>query len=380
MTISGAQRWNRIYPTRCGQCCYASNISGGGFDLAEKQREIAELEAQSSEPEFWSDPQRAQRVMRRLNGIRSQLETWDNMHGQTTDLLELVELAEGDEGLIGEIREQADALGAQLAQLELTLLLNEPYDENDAILAVHAGTGGVDAQDWAEMLTRMYLRWADRRGFQATVLDWTEGEEAGIKSATIEVKGGYAYGYAKGEAGTHRLVRLSPFDAAHRRHTAFALVEVLPEVDEDDEVEIRDDDLKIDTYRSSGAGGQHVNKTSSAVRITHLPTGIVVTCQDERSQLQNRESAMKILRAKLTELKLREREAERNRLKGEHISEGWGNRIRSYVLQPYTMVTDHRSDYSTSNVQAVLDGEIDPLIDAYLHTLLEQAEQVASAE
>ncbi|MEX2314492.1 MAG: peptide chain release factor 2, partial [Thermomicrobiales bacterium] len=268
-------------------------------------------------------------------------------------------------------------------QREIQLLLSGEYDDHDAILAVHAGTGGVDAQDWAEMLARMYMRWAEKRGFGMTILDWTEGEEAGIKSATIELRGPYAYGYCKGEAGTHRLVRLSPFDAAHRRHTAFALVEVLPVVEDDAEVEIRDDEIRIDAYRASGAGGQHVNKTSSAIRITHFPTGIVVTCQDERSQLQNRESAMKILRAKLVELKLREQADERSRIKGDHVSEGWGSRIRSYVLQPYTMVTDHRSDYSTGNIQAVLDGELDPLVDAYLHQQLEEqgaAETITSGE
>lgn len=318
--------------------------------------------------------------MRRLTRLRSQVQTWEEMAQQAADLLELHELAGDDEQLLAEIRRQTDTLGKQLADLELRLLLNGPYDQNDAILAVHAGTGGVDAQDWAEMLVRMYLRWADRRGFTANVLDWTEGEEAGIKSATIEIKGEYAYGYTRGEAGTHRLVRLSPFDAAHRRHTAFALVEVLPEVEDDDEIEIRDEDIRVDAYRASGAGGQHVNKTSSAIRITHLPTGIVVTCQDERSQMQNRESAMKILRAKLTERKLREREQERALIKGEHVSEGWGARIRSYVLQPYTMVNDHRTEYSTGNVAAVLDGDLDPLIDAYLHQQLELAEQVANAE
>jgi peptide chain release factor 2 len=317
--------------------------------------------------------------MRRLTGLRAQVEDWQAMDQQAGDLLELQELAGDDEALLAEIREQTETLAAQLEQMELRLLLNGPYDENDAILAVHASTGGVDAQDWAEMLSRMYLRWADRRGFSATVLDWTVGEEAGIKSATIELRGPYAYGYAKGEAGTHRLVRLSPFDAAHRRHTAFALVEVLPEVEDDAAIEIRDEDIRLDTYRSSGAGGQHVNKTSSAIRITHFPTGIVVTCQDERSQLQNKESAFKILRARLAELQLREREAERNKLKGEHVSEGWGSRIRSYVLQPYTMVNDHRTEYSTANVSAVLDGELDPLIDSYLHMQLEASEQASSA-
>ncbi len=321
--------------------------------------------------------------MRQATNLRSQVEGWEQMDQQATDLLELYELAADDDEMLAEIRRQTDELARQLDEMEIRLLLSGPYDDNDAILAVHAGTGGVDAQDWAEMLVRMYLRWAERRGLQTAVLDWTEGEEAGIKSATIEIRGPYAYGYTKGEAGTHRLVRLSPFDAAHRRHTAFALVEVLPEVEDETEVEIRDEDIRVDTYRASGAGGQHVNKTSSAIRITHFPTGIVVTCQDERSQLQNRESAMKILRARLIELKLREQEEERTRLKGEHVSEGWGNRIRSYVLQPYTMVTDHRTDFSTGNVQAVLDGEIDPLIDAYLHQQLEQqsaSEPAASAD
>ncbi len=318
--------------------------------------------------------------MRQMASLKSPVEAWEQMVAQAEDLIELEELAGEDESLAEEVSSQADELANQLDRLELQLLLNQPYDDHDAILAIHAGTGGVDAQDWAEMLSRMYLRWAEKRGFGITILDWTPGEEAGIKSATIELRGPYAYGYLKAEAGTHRLVRLSPFDAAHRRHTAFALVETLPAVEEDDTVEIRDDDLRVDTFRASGAGGQHVNKTSSAVRITHLPTNIVVSCQDERSQLQNRESAMKILRAKLVELKIREREAEQARIKGEPVVEGWGNRIRSYVLQPYTMVNDHRTDFSTGNVSAVLDGDLDPLIDAYLHQKLEESQQVANAD
>jgi peptide chain release factor 2 len=349
------------------------------FDLAEKQRQIAELEAQTGDPEFWSDNDRARRLMRQMAGLKNPVENWERMDAQVADLLEIEALAEDDESLLDEVRIQADELAAELDRLELQLLLNNPYDDHDALLAIHAGTGGVDAQDWAEMLARMYTRWAERRGFSPTILDWTVGDEAGIKSATIELRGPYAYGYTKAEAGTHRLVRLSPFDAAHRRHTAFALVEVLPVVDENNEVEVRDDDLRIDTYRASGAGGQHVNKTSSAVRITHLPTGIVVACQDERSQLQNRESAMKILLARLVELKIREREAEQARIKGEPVVEGWGNRIRSYVLQPYTMVNDHRTDFSTANVSGVLDGDLDPLIDAYLHQKLEESQQVGSA-
>lgn len=345
----------------------ASTGLGCVFDLPAKQQELHELELTSADPDLWNDPQAAQRLMRRLTSVRAQVDRWYSLKRQASDLLELNELAREDESLAEEISAEAESFLQQLEQLELELLLTGPYDDHDAILAIHAGTGGVDAQDWAEMLLRMYLRWASKRGFQAQVLDTTEGEEAGIKSATIEIRGPNAYGYVKSEAGTHRLVRLSPFDAAHRRHTAFALVEVLPQVEDDTELQINDDDLRVDTYRSSGAGGQHVNKTDSAVRITHLPTGIVVTCQNERSQIQNREAAMKILRARLVELKLREREEEQSRIKGDHVAVGWGNRIRSYVLHPYTMVSDHRTEYSTGNIQAVLEGEIDPFVEAYLH-------------
>ncbi|MBA2452449.1 MAG: peptide chain release factor 2 [Chloroflexia bacterium] len=372
--------WNKAPPTSSPECASASTGSGCVFDLAEKRRQIQELEAQTSDPEFWGDTNRARRVMRQMASLKNPVDTWEQMDAQVADLIELEELAGEDASLSEEVSTQADELAGELDKLELQLLLNTPYDDHDAILAIHAGTGGVDAQDWAEMLSRMYLRWAEKRGFGVTILDWTTGDEAGIKSATIELRGPYAYGYIKAEAGTHRLVRLSPFDAAHRRHTAFALVEALPAVEEDDTVEIRDDDLRIDTFRASGAGGQHVNKTSSAVRITHLPTGIVTSCQDERSQLQNRESAMKILRARLVELKIREREAEQARIKGEPVVEGWGNRIRSYVLQPYTMVNDHRTDFSTGNVSGVLDGDLDPLIDAYLHQQLEESQQVANAD
>lgn len=319
-------------------------------------------------------------MLRRLSQLRELVNEWETLSQHARDLVELRSLASEDLELAAEVEREAADLAERVHQLELRLLLNGQYDAHDAILAVHAGTGGGDAQDWAEMLLRMYLRWAQRAGFDAEVVDLLEGEEAGIKSATVEVRGPYAYGYLKGEAGTHRLVRLSPFDAAHRRHTSFALVEVLPLVEDDDDVEIRDEDIRIDTFRASGHGGQHVNKTESAVRITHLPTGIVVTCQNERSQIQNRETAMKILKARLLELKIRQRQEEQARLKGKPVITGWGNRIRSYVLHPYTMVTDHRTEVSTPNIQAVLEGEIDPFIEAYLHQHAADNEEANTAD
>ena len=340
------------------------------FDLPTKRQDLRELEEQTSDPDLWNDPAHAQRVMRQFSDLRDQIAKWEQLRQQAADVQDLLEMTEADDDMQADLQTEGEALLREVDRMELQLVLSDPYDSHDALLSVHAGTGGVDAQDWAEMLVRMYLRWASNQGFDTRVLDRTEGDEAGIKSATIEIRGQYAFGYLKSEAGTHRLVRLSPFDAAHRRHTSFALVEVLPEVDDAPEVEIRDEDLRVDTYRASGAGGQHVNKTDSAVRITHLPTGIVVTCQNERSQLQNRETALKFLRAKLIERELRAREEEQARIKGEHIASGWGNRIRSYVLQPYTMVTDHRTEYSTSNAQAVLEGGLNELIDAYLHQKL----------
>jgi len=351
--------------------------SGCAFDLPGIEREIAELERQSAQPGFWDDAQVAQATMRRLGELRARVGRWQELGRQADDLAALAELADDDPALTEEIATETADLTARLDELELQSVLSGPYDTSDAIMVVHSGEGGVDAQDWAEMLTRMYLRWAERRGFAAELLDTTEGEEAGIKNATIELRGANAYGFAKAEAGSHRLVRLSPFDAAHRRHTSFALVEVLPEIENDDSITINEDDVRVDTYRSSGAGGQHVNKTSSAVRLTHVPTGIVVTCQNERSQFQNRETAFKILRARLLERKLREEAEERARLKGEHANAGFGNRIRSYVLHPYTQVTDHRTDVSIGDTQAVLNGEIDPFINAYLHQQLSPDETAA---
>jgi peptide chain release factor 2 len=278
--------------------------------------------------------------------------------------------AEPDGGLelAADLQRDLASLSADWNRMESRLLLSEPYDERPAIVSVHAGAGGTESQDWAEMLLRMYLRWAERNRYRTEILDQTEGEEAGLKSVTVAIDGRWAYGRLRSERGVHRLVRISPFDSQNRRHTSFALVEVMPEVPEDAAIEIDERDLKVDTYRASGAGGQHVNKTDSAVRITHLPTGIVVTCQNERSQIQNRERAMAVLRAKLVERAEEEREAEMARLRGEHVEAGWGNQIRSYVLQPYTMVKDLRTGVETANPSAVLDGDLDAFIEGYLRS------------
>ena len=314
--------------------------------------------------------------MRHLGELRSRIQTWESLSTQIEDLTGLVELADDDSSLMAEVERDATVVSTTLDELELKLAMTGEYDDHDAILVVHSGEGGVDAQDFADMLTRMYLRWAERHGFKVELLDQSEGEEAGIKNATIEISGPYAYGYAKAEAGPHRLVRLSPFDSAHRRHTAFALVEVIPEIETDAEIDLNLDDVRVDTYRSSGAGGQHVNKTSSAIRLTHIPTGIVVPCQNERSQIQNRETAFKILRSRLLEKKMEAEADERSRLKGDRIAAGFGSRIRSYVLHPYTMVTDHRTETSVTDTQAVLNGDIDPFINAYLQQQM-GAEQTA---
>ena len=305
--------------------------------------------------------------MRRLSETREQVDAWRNMETKAHDLLQLLHLAEaeGDVDLAEAVETDAETLAAELEEMELTLSLSGAYDRRDAILAIHAGAGGTDSQDWAEMLLRMYLRWADKRGFKANVIDLMQGEEAGIKSATVEVSGRNAFGYLRAERGVHRLVRISPFDASHARHTSFALVEVMPEVESAAEVNINPDDLRIDVFRASGHGGQNVQKNSTAVRITHIPSGLVVACQNERSQGRNKDLALKVLEARLLEKELEKKAEEHARLKGEHVSAGWGNQIRSYVLHPYKMVKDHRTNFETSNAEAVLDGDLDPFIRAY---------------
>jgi peptide chain release factor 2 len=284
------------------------------------------------------------------------------------DSLTLVELSseDGDDSMREELESEAERVAGELAKLEFRLRFSGPHDDNDAILSIHAGAGGTESQDWAEMLLRMYLRWAEQRGFESELLDTMPGDEAGIKSVTVSVVGRYVFGYLKSERGVHRLVRLSPFDAAHRRHTSFALVEVMPDIEEDIEIEIRPDDVKMEVFRAAGAGGQNVQKNATAVRLTHLPTGIVASCQNERSQVQNRQMAMKVLRARLFALEESKLEQERDKLKGEHVSAGWGNQIRSYVLHPYHMVKDLRTNHETGNATAVLNGDLDPFMEAYL--------------
>jgi peptide chain release factor 2 len=314
--------------------------------------------------------------MRRLSSIREQIETWQNFAKRVNDALELVEMSteEGDDGLLAELDAETEALESLLARLEFQLVLAGQHDKDAALLSIHAGAGGTESQDWAEMLLRMYLRWAETNAYKISLIDQTTGEEAGLKSVTVEISGDYAYGYLKAERGVHRLVRISPFDASSRRHTSFALVEVVPDLQSDIEIELNPDDIEVDVYKSGGAGGQHVQKNSTAIRLKHVPTGIVVTCQNERSQLQNRETALRILRGRLYDLELKKQEEEQARLKGEHVEAGWGNQIRSYVLHPYKMVKDHRTNHEVGNAEAVLDGRLDDFIEAYLrHNIGETA-------
>lgn len=308
--------------------------------------------------------------MRQIGGLKDTIKQWHDIAKKAADVQDIVlaALAENDESLKDEIQQETDKLVKHFDEIEVQLMLDGPYDARDAILAFHAGAGGTESQDWAQMLMRMYLRWAERRKLQADILDVSPGDEAGIKSATIEIKGSFAFGNLKSEHGVHRLVRLSPFDADHARHTSFALVEVMPEAEVKTDLQISPEDIRVDTFRSSGPGGQHMQKTSSAVRITHIPTGMVVSCQSERSQHQNKESALRVLYARLLEVEIEKREAEQAKIKGKRIDAGWGNQIRSYVLHPYKMVKDHRTEHETSNTGIVLDGEIDEFINAYLRS------------
>jgi len=334
------------------------------FDLSAKKIRLDTLRRESEVQEFWNTPDSAQKTMKRIAQLENQINEWDEIASEIEGLKSLLELDDGS--LTEEIETNVAKLETLLAEKEITILLSGQYDQGNALLAIHAGAGGTDSQDWAAMLERMYLRWAEIRGYKTEILDRTAGEEAGLKSVTISVQGDLAYGYLKCEKGVHRLVRLSPFDAAHRRHTSFALVEVLPEIEDSDEIIIRPEDIEIEVYKSSGAGGQNVQKNMTAVRIIHLESGLVVTCQNERSQSQNRESALKVLRARLFEIQQQQRSDEVSELKGEFKKVEWGSQIRSYVLHPYQMVKDHRSEYETGNTQAVLDGQIDGFIEAYL--------------
>ncbi len=334
-------------------------------------KKIGELEAQSAAPDFWEDAQNAQKVMRQLSRLREETARWQDVAQRIADALELAAL--DDESLADELAAEVDALAATVDRLAFQTMFSGPYDAEDALLAIHAGAGGTDSQDWAAMLQRMYLRWADQHGFKVEILSEMEGEEAGIKSATLSISGDYAYGYLQSERGVHRLVRLSPFDAAARRHTSFVLVEVWPDVQGDIDVSIDEKDLQIEYFRASGAGGQHVQKNETAVRIIHLPTGLVVSCQNERSQTQNRERALQVLKSRLLDLERQKQEAERAALKGEHVGAEWGNQIRSYVLHPYQMVKDHRTEYETGNTAAVLDGRLDEFMEAYLRARVGQA-------
>ncbi len=335
--------------------------------MAEKTKKIGQLELQTTEEGFWNDPKQAAQISKELETLKSEVEDFEKLEKKVADLIELLELFETPENQERtEVEKQMLEIQKEFETLEFKTLLSGQYDCNDVILAIRSGAGGVDAQDWAEMLLRMYLKWAEKNGFKAVIVEQTKGAEAGIKSATLEIDGAWAYGYLQSEAGVHRLVRLSPFNSDNLRQTSFAIVEVLPIIEDIAEVVINPQDLVIDTYRASGAGGQHVNTTDSAVRITHLPTGIVVTCQSERSQLQNRQQAMKVLKARIHKKFLEQQEIEKQKLRGEQKSAEWGSQIRSYVVHPYKMVKDHRTKFETSDAEKVLEGELEEFMQAYL--------------
>ena len=339
------------------------------FVISSKKKELQELENQTQSEDFWQkDTSLTTKILVKVKDLKKKIEKFENSKTEIENLIELTELAnmENDENVARDIIKSTEKLELEIEQIQLETLLSGKYDKNNAILTLHPGAGGTESQDWAEMLYRMYTRWATKKGYEVKELDYLEGDEAGIKSVTFEIIGENAYGYMKGEMGVHRLVRISPFDAGGRRHTSFASLEVLPEITEDIEIEINTDDLRIDTYRASGAGGQHINKTSSAVRITHIPTNIVVACQSERSQIQNRETAMKMLKSKLYDLKEKEQKETINDLKGVQKDIAWGSQIRSYIFCPYTLVKDHRTNFEIGNVQTVMDGNLDGFIESYL--------------
>ena len=338
------------------------------FDIANEKSRLKELEEQTKENDFWNDQEKSAVVLQKIKILKDKVSNYDVLNGNLEDIHAMIELIEeaNDESLIDELKQDVKKFEKGLNRLEIEALLSGPHDANNAIVTIHPGAGGTESQDWAEMLYRMYSMWCDKNGYKLEELDYLDGDVAGLKSVTFTVTGPYAYGYLKSESGVHRLVRISPFDAGGRRHTSFASVEVIPEITENLEVEIDPKDLRIDTYRSSGAGGQHINKTESAIRITHIPTNIVVSCQTQRSQIQNRETAMKMLISKLVELKERENKATISELKGVQREIAWGSQIRSYVFCPYTLVKDHRTNYETGNVEAVMNGELNEFMDAYL--------------
>lgn len=341
---------------------------GEALGIKSAEDEIKKLEEAAAAEGFWNDLENSQKVLQKTSKLKNKVAAYRALHQDFDDTLTLIEMAdeEGDESLIKEVTESVDRVLKTIEEMRMTTLLSGEYDAKNAILTFHAGAGGTEAQDWAEMLFRMYNHWAEAHDFKVKTLDYLDGEEAGLKSAVLLVEGENAYGYLKSEAGVHRLVRVSPFDSSGRRHTSFASLEVMPEITDDMDVEIREEDLKVDTYRSSGAGGQHINKTESAIRITHIPTGIICACQNERSQHQNREMAMKMLKSKLLEIKEREHLEKIEDIKGIQKEIGWGSQIRSYVFMPYTMVKDHRTGYEMGNIGAVMDGDLDGFINAYL--------------
>ena len=338
------------------------------FDISKLENELSELEKQTTNLSFWDDVNNSSKVLKRITEIKNKVNDFKSVENEIKNLMDLEELLreENDLELEKELSKNVAILEDKVNKLEITTLLSGKYDINNAIITLHPGAGGTEAQDWVQMLYRMYCRWANDNGYKVEELDYLPGDEAGIKSVTFLVSGVYAYGYLKGEQGVHRLIRISPFDAGGRRHTSFASVEVLPEISDDIQIDINPDDLRIDTYRASGAGGQHVNKTSSAVRITHIPTNIVVACQTERSQIQNRETAMKMLKSKLLHLKEQEHKETIDELKGVQMDIAWGSQIRSYIFCPYTLVKDHRTNYEVGNVEAVMDGDLNGFIDSYL--------------